>query len=63
MEGTFVNHLNGKLFFETVARIVSEQYGVEVTVAVRPKGQAAGDQDKEHNKDIFRNGFDKGVKE
>ena len=39
MEGTFVNHLNGKLFFETVARIVSEQYGVEVTVTVRPKGQ------------------------
>ena len=47
VEGTFVNHLNGKLFFETVARIVSEQYGVEVTVTVRPKGQTAFDQSEE----------------
>ena len=38
MEGTFENHLNGKLFYETLAQI---------TVTVRPKGQAAGDQNKE----------------
>lgn len=47
MEGTFVNHLNGKLFFETVARIVSEQYGVEVTVTVKPAGQDTGEPKKE----------------
>lgn len=40
MEGTFENHLNGKLLYETWARILSEQYGVEITVTVRPKGPA-----------------------
>ncbi len=47
MEGTFENHLNGKLFYETLARILSEKYGAQITVTVRPKGQAAGDQNKE----------------
>lgn len=37
MEGTFVNHLNGQLFYETLARILSEQHGVKITVTVRPK--------------------------
>lgn len=47
MEGTFENHLNGNLFYETLARILSEKYGVQITVTVRPKGQAAEDQNEE----------------
>lgn len=47
MEGTFENHLNGKLFYETLARILGEKYGVQITVAVRLKGQATGDQNEE----------------
>jgi len=41
VEGTFENHLNGQLFYETLARILSEQYGVKVTVTVRPKNEEA----------------------
>ncbi|WP_160663960.1 hypothetical protein [Colidextribacter sp. OB.20] len=47
MEGTFENHLNGKLFYETLARILGEKYGVQITVTVRAKGQAVGEQNKE----------------
>ena len=47
MDGTFENHLNGKLFYESLARILSEKYGVQISVAVRLKGQADGDKNKE----------------
>lgn len=47
MKGTFENHLNGPLFYETLARILSEQYGVKVTVTVRPKRQISGDRSSE----------------
>lgn len=47
MEGTFENHLNGPLFYETLARILSKQYGVEITATVRPRGQRGNGQKEE----------------
>lgn len=45
MEGVFVNQPNVQLIYETMARILGEQYGVNITVTVRPKPQ----EEKEEN--------------
>lgn len=37
LHGVFVNHPNIQLFYETLARIIGEQYGCEVTVKVTSK--------------------------
>lgn len=37
IHGKFMNQLNVELFYQTLARLVGEQYGVEVTVTVKPK--------------------------
>lgn len=41
MEGTFVNRPNVQLIYDTLARILGEQYGAKVTVTVRPKTKEA----------------------
>lgn len=35
--GTFEGTLNVELFYQTLARIIGEKEGVELTVTVRPK--------------------------
>lgn len=36
MDGTFENELNVQLVYDTLARILGEQYGVKITATVRP---------------------------
>lgn len=37
IQGKMMNHLNVELFYQTLARLVGEQHGVEITVTVTPK--------------------------
>lgn len=46
MEGVFVNQPNIQLVYETMARILGERYGVQITVTVRPKLQE--EKEEEH---------------
>lgn len=36
MDGTFENELNVQLVYDTLARILGEQYGAKITATVRP---------------------------
>lgn len=47
MEGAFENHLNGKLFYETLARILGEQYCAKITVTVIRKEEPDGSRERE----------------
>lgn len=37
LQGVFVNQPNIQILYETLARVIGEQYGCEITVKVTPK--------------------------
>lgn len=45
MKGECVGKLDRKLFFETLARILSAKYGMDITVKVKDLEEAQGMQD------------------
>lgn len=41
MDGMFVNQPNPQLIYDTLARILGQQYDAAITVTVHPKGKEA----------------------